>query len=281
MVTDETARTGDEHSARGGPHVFIILPTLNEAENIGTLLDEIDRHLSRYRYTVCVVDDGSRDATVEVTRERMAQRPDRVTLLQREKDGPGCRRGSALYYGLSHAMRSERWDVFVELDGDLSHRPEELTTGIELVANGACNVSIASKYLPESQVIERTAHRRLLSRLDCIAARAVLDPRVTDYSNGYRFYDRRAAQVALSHRVRYGTPIYLAEVLALWLRQGLTVKEFPSTYIGRRAGSSKVVWRDVAEAAVALADIAWRYHVTGFEPRAQDSWTALPSRAER
>ena len=251
--------------------MFVILPTLNEVENVGRLMDEIHRHLAGQRHMICVVDDGSTDGTVDSVRERIKIRPESVSLLQRKKDGIGCRRGAALRHGLQHAMRINGYDVFVEMDGDLSHRPEELSTGIDLVRGGACNIAIASKYLTRSDVVERTSHRRAISRLSSLLSGVVLDRSIRDYSNGYRFYDRKAGEVAVSHRIKYGTPIYLSEVLALWLRSGLKVAEFPSIYIGRQEGSSKLKFSDVVEATYALVDIGWRYRVAGFQPEAASS----------
>ena len=282
MVTNESAGAGDQHprsdssqishsmTAQRVPEsgVFVILPTLNEVENIGRLLDEVHRNLGDQRHMICIIDDGSIDGTVDAVREAITSFPESVSLVQRKKDGIGCRRGAALRHGLRHAMRIEGYDVFVEMDGDLSHRPEELSTGISMVRDGSCNIAIASKYLIRSDVVERTSHRRALSRLSSVLSGIVIDRSIRDYSNGYRFYDRTAGEIAISHRLKYGTPIYLSEVLALWLRSGLKVAEFPSMYIGRQEGSSKLRLSDVMEAMYALVDIGWRYHISGFQPDA-------------
>ncbi len=85
-----------------------------------------------------------------------------------------------------------------------------------------------------------------------------------DYSNGYRFYTRAAAQLAAGHAYRYGSPIYLSEILALWMRCGLRIIEFKSLYVGRNEGLSKLRAADLVKAAIAVFEISARYHLLGF-----------------
>ena len=57
---------------RGGvTKLSIIIPTLNEADNIGQLLDDLNRGLARYSHEIIVVDGGSNDATVTQVRNRV------------------------------------------------------------------------------------------------------------------------------------------------------------------------------------------------------------------
>ena len=93
---------------------------------------------------------------------------------------------------------------------------------------------------------------------------ALITTRVRDYSNGFRFYTRAAAQLVAGHKIRYGSPIYLSEVLALWLRHGLRVKEFRSTYIARNEGVSNLRTADLVKAGIAIFEISLRYHLLGF-----------------
>jgi len=257
--------------------VLIILPVLNEAENISTLLSGIGRELSRTMHAICIIDDGSIDGTVEKVLTTTPAASGRIHLIRRKKERWGCQRGGALKCGLDWGLQDPSLQIFVEIDGDLSHRVEELTQGVNLVASGQADVAIASKYLPGSRVIGRTGGRKFVSWICSVATSLLLDRSVKDYSNGYRFYTRSAAELVAAHRVRYGSPIYLSEVLALWLREGLKVMEFPSTYIGRNEGLSKLRWIDLMKASLAVIEIASRYHFRGFERLPTSNGNALPS----
>lgn len=251
--------------AISGQGVFVLLPILNEIANIGPLLDRITAALAGVPFTIGVLDDGSTDGTIEYLNERM-QRPDQhLYLLRRKKTLHGCQRGSALRVLMEWGIENTPHDIFVELDGDLSHRPEELPKGLWLIAEGRCDIAIASKYLPGSAVINRPWGRCMVSKVCSYAVRALLSRRIRDYSNGYRFYTRAAAELAASHAYRYGSPIYLSEVLALWMRCGLRINEFDSVYVGRNEGLSKLRVIDLVKAAIAIFDIAGRYHILGFK----------------
>ena len=244
--------------------VFILLPVLNEIANIDELLRRIAAALQGVPFTIGIVDDGSTDGTVEYLQDRMKAPEHHLHLICRKKTIRASQRGGALRILMLWGLENTDRQVFVEIDGDLSHRPEELQTGIQLVSDGRFDVAIASKYLEGSQVINRPAGRRLVSRLCSIAVGLLLSRRIRDYSNGFRFYTRAAARLAAGHTYRYGSPIYLSEILALWMRHGLRIVEYPSVYVGRNEGVSKLRIADLLKAAVAIFEISARYHVLGF-----------------
>jgi dolichol-phosphate mannosyltransferase len=193
--------------------VLIILPVLNEAGNIAEVLAGLGGALGDRPHTICVIDDGSVDGTVEKVLTTTPAAGGHIQLLRRTKTRAGCQRGAALRAGLEWGVRDPRVEAFVEIDGDRSHRVEELAVGLDVIDTGRADVAIASKYLPGSRVLNRSKGRRLVSRVCSLAASLMLDRAVADYSNGYRFYNRHAAMLAVQHRLRYGSPIYLSEVL--------------------------------------------------------------------
>jgi dolichol-phosphate mannosyltransferase len=255
--------------------VTILLPVLNEAANIDQLLSRIDQTLRGWRYSVCVVDDGSTDGTVQRVEQRMDDLKQRVHLIQRVKTARGSQRGGALLAALTWALHHTDHHIIVEMDGDLSHRPEDMPIGIRLVAEGQCDVAIASKYLPGAVVLDRPLKRRVVSRVCGLAVRSLISQRIRDYSNGYRFYNRRAGRLLVGHKMKYTSPIYLTEALSLWLYHDVRLVEFPATYVGRGRGESKLRYVDLGKAALASFEIAARYHFTGFKPRTVESTTVV------
>src|SRR5215471_5862508 len=69
--------------------VCILLPVLNEERCIVRLLQEIDTNLSNERAVTCVVDDGSRDRTVELVEHYRGAARMNVHLIQRVKTSRG------------------------------------------------------------------------------------------------------------------------------------------------------------------------------------------------
>src|SRR5215471_1034167 len=250
---------------RNEPRVWIMAPTLNEAANIVELLTRIERSLSDIPHCLCVIDDGSTDGTPELIRRFAQTSGCDIHILQRQKTQSGSQRGSALWISVKKGVQESASDIFVEMDADLSHRPEELKTGIEMVRGGSCDFAIASKYAVGSHVVNRRWWRRMVSRVASFAVRKLLSGKISDYSNGYRFYNRQCAEVIAGYPIRYGSPIYLSEIIALLLSRGMRFEEFPTTYVGRGEGISKLRPGDLAKAALAVLDISLRYRLGRFE----------------
>ena len=249
----------------GTKGVCILLPVLNEINNIRPLLDRIRAGLHGRDYVICIVDDGSRDGTAEYIRSSMQVDGHRLHLIERTKTMRGSQRGSALFAAMNWALDHTDCRIMVEMDGDLSHRPEELVNGLALLDANSADVAIASKYLPGSQVTNRPIGRRLVSTVCNVAVRLLISPKVRDYSNGYRFYTRQAARLIAETKILYASPVYLTEVMSIWLNHGLRVLEFPSYYVGRNEGLSKLRIIDLIKASVGIFEVAYRLHVGGFE----------------
>lgn len=258
---------------RRGRGVWAVVPTLNEAAHIHQLLERIRREMVSTPCHVCIVDDGSLDGTVELARafpKNMARSTRNskmfMHIIQREKTHRGSQRGGAVLAGYRYGLERSDCDVFVEMDADLSHRPDELMTGIRAIRELGYEVAIASKYLRGSRIVDRPWTRRLLSFTYNWVLRRFISLKVNDYSNGYRFYQRRIVEIICKENSKYGSPIWLSEVLAILLARGAKVFEFPTTYVGRNEGVSKLRWTDIAKAGVGVVDISLRYHLGLLSP---------------
>lgn len=238
--------------------VAICIPTYNECENIENHLNKIRHVLASTQHTICIVDDGSTDGTLEIVKN-YASIHEGIILLERKKSGPGCQRGAATRAGLERLFSDSEHEIFVDLDADGSQRPEELLHGISLIQSGACDVAIASKYIPGAVVRHRPILRNIGSRLYNTLLRSLMQPTILDYSNSYRFYSREAAACILKFVPRYTTPVYLIEMMAIWLSNGFRVVEFPTVYEPRAGGQSKVVLSDVIRGFSGALAVALRY----------------------
>ncbi|MBI5625512.1 MAG: glycosyltransferase [Elusimicrobia bacterium] len=240
------------------PDAGLCVPVLNERDSLPSLLREIADALAGADYTVCVVDDGSTDGSAELVRAA-AERDRRVVLLERRTKGSGCLRGAATRAGLEWLLAHTRHRVLVDFDADGSNLPSELEAGIRQVDLLGSDAAIASKYVPGSRVLGRPLGRRLASRAYNLALRLLMEPRIRDYSNSYRFYSRKAADLLLRFPAGYESPVYLVEMLAVWLANGLNVAELPTVYGDRRGGASKVVSLDFLRGLAGALSVGLAY----------------------
>jgi len=258
--------------------VLINVPILNEVRCIRALTERIVAQMAGVEHTLLYVDDGSTDGTLDVITELREGMPS-VKVLHRVKTRAGCQRGGALFDGMVWGLQNTKHDVFVEMDGDLSHLPEELPLGLSLMQRPDVDLVIGSKYLESSITQEREFSRQALSKVMNFVVRIMMQKEISDYSNGYRFYSRAVAEAVGRRKIKYTSPIYLSEVLAIVLTDGFQVAEYSSTYVGRIQGTSKVKLADVFEGGLALLDISYRYHLGRFALSEGASAVAMDMRA--
>jgi dolichol-phosphate mannosyltransferase len=239
-------------------NVGISIPVLNERDNIKKTIIDIDQELEGIDYTICIVDDGSKDGTLEVISD-LIRVNSRIKLLSRVKERYGCQRGAASRLALEWLFANTSSTVFVDLDADGAHSPSELMHGAKQICLLNYDVAIASKYLYGSEVIGRTVTRRFISYFYSMLARLAFDGRIRDYSNGYRFYSRRASETWLRFAPSYTSPVYLLEMLVTWIANDFRIIEIPTVYVERSDGKSGVKFIDLVKGFLGTVNIAMNY----------------------
>ncbi len=235
--------------------VAVCVPVLDDREGVADVLPRLHHALAGVPHTVCVVDDGSRDGTLPWL-DAWRSEGEHRHVIRRQKTRPGCLRGGATREGLRWLLEHSDRSVFVDLDADGAQRPEEIPDALAHLRDvPACDVVVASKYAPGSVVVGRPAARRIGSRVYSLALRAALSHALRDYSNSYRFYRRDAAALVARADTRYDTPVFLVEMLAVWITAGLRIDERPTRYEERNAGRSKVTWRDAVTGFAGAYDV--------------------------
>ena len=136
--------------------ISLVIPTLNEAENIGPLLDRIARCDPRAD-EIIFIDDGSTDGTRDCIRSFAGRSP--VRLI--ERDAPAFGLSGAVIAGAQAAVGE--W--LVVMDADLSHPPESIRQLLRPLLEGKADMVIGSRYAPGGSTPGWPLWRRILSRL--------------------------------------------------------------------------------------------------------------------
>ncbi|HEV3474560.1 MAG TPA: glycosyltransferase, partial [Actinomycetota bacterium] len=243
LLSPRRARPRDVGPLPAEARVAVVVPTFNERD---TIEDVVVRVLAAvegagFRARLVVVDDGSPDGTGDVVR-KIAGRDARVTLIER----PGKRGLAGAYLeGFAQVIR-EGHDLTVEMDADLSHRPEELPGLLEAAPNH--HLVIGSRYVRGGAVQNWTLGRRAISRGGNWYVRILLGLPVADATAGFRVYRTEALRELIADPPRsegYGFQVELA--YRAW-RLGMSVGEVPITFQDRRFGRSKISRGIVVEA---------------------------------
>ncbi len=214
-------------------HVSVILPTYNERDNIGPLIEAILRVLDGREVQVLVVDDDSPDGTWQVV-QQMAAADRRVELLRRTDE-----RGltSAIATGIARAAG----DIVVWMDCDFSMPPEVIPALVEAVERGH-DVALGSRYVRGGRDVGHSLIGRLFSRTINLYASLLLDWAIKDYTSGF-IAARREVFDHVDLRGDYGE--YCIDMLYRAKRRGFRIVEIPYDCVPREAGESKTatsVW---------------------------------------
>lgn len=228
----------------------VVIPTYNEAENIGGVLESLFKVVgeSELSVHVVVVDDNSRDGTLEIVEGfRLSSKP--VSILKR----PGkLGLGSAYVDGFRWCLRNlEGLAVVVEMDADGSHDPRQLPGLVEPVLSGAAEVAIGSRYVRRGGWRGGSLKRRIISRGANLLVRFSTGLEVKDATSGYRAMARSVVEKAFSEdRAFEPGYIFQVETLLLYHKLGARIVEVPIEFYERGGGRSKLNIQELFRFAV-------------------------------
>lgn len=223
----------------------VILPTYNSASTIVEVMKRVRRTVPAA--TIYVVDDSSPDKTADMAR-RAFQHDNHVKLIVRQGKGG---RGSAVIAGIREALRNKDVLYFIEMDTDLCHDPKYIPQLIEKCRSA--DVVIASKNLRASKVEGLTIKRKILSKLMNMGARTILQVPITDYSNGFRCYSRRAAEYIVKRKFIAKGFVVLSEIAYICYRQNFKLIEIPFHFKQQRTDiASNLRFSEMKEAFLTL-----------------------------
>ena len=228
---------------------LVIIPTFNEFENIGDILDDIRSVLPLA--DVLVVDDGSPDGTGAYVAER-ARLDSKVHVLQRSgKLGLG----TAYIAGFQWALLRP-YNPIIGMDADHSHNPAYLP---QLVAESERNdLVVGSRYISGGATPDWKLTRRLISRIGNSVARSILALPVQDCTTGYKCYRRETLARIDFGAVNLVGYSFLIETTYQCFLQGLTIKEIPIIFTDRREGKSKMTGTIISEALSYVFQRRWQ-----------------------
>src|SRR4051794_6301372 len=223
------------------PGAWLILPTYNEAENVGPIVRAARAQL-RAGDRILVVDDNSPDGTGAIADQLAHELPGVEVLHRPGKQGLG----RAYLAGFEHALAGGA-DLVLEMDADFSHDPADLPRLIATAEEGA-DLVLGSRYVAGGSVTDWDPLRKLVSRGGSWYARRILGVKVRDLTGGFKCF-RRSVLEALDlnavHADGYGFQI---ELTYRTIKAGFRVVEIPIVFRDRRVGESKMNARIALEA---------------------------------
>lgn len=209
-----------------GPLLSVVIPTYNEAANIGPLLEALGTALGAVKYEAIVVDDDSTDGTVADARSKGAR-----VIVRTDERG--------LATAVVRGLREAKGEYVAVMDADFQHPPEAVARLLEKAVADNADLVIGSRYAPGGTEGGFGPVRRVISWGAKTLGRIALPPirrfKVTDPVSGLFLVRRAAIDVDALRPAGYKI---LIEILARSALQ--RVSEVGYVFGGRRGGESKL-----------------------------------------
>lgn len=195
------------------PNISVIIPTKNEPY-IGILVAKL-RQVLRNNLEIIVIEKG--------------------TKLPKVKAKVVKQRTSGLGNAFLEAVKYTHGDLIANMDGDGSHRPEDLKKMIDQMEN--TDLVIGSRFVRGGKTKD-VQHRQIASLIARKLASFIMGLDIKDSTSGFFVVQRNVIEKikvkkVLGYKIIFPL-IYKAQ------KQHFRVKEVPITFVGRQAGTSHV-----------------------------------------
>jgi dolichol-phosphate mannosyltransferase len=208
----------------------VIIPTLNERDNIPEIVARLDSVLAGLDWEVTFVDDDSTDGSVGVLRD-LAQRDSRVRFLHRIG-----RRGLAS--AVVEGIQSTSAPYVAVMDADLQHDEHLLPDMLARLRAPDCDLVVGSRYIETGGVQDWQRSRQIVSQVATWLAQTLMRAKLSDPMSGFFMVRREAFDRAVRGLSNLGYKILLDVLVSA--RPPLKVVELPYVFRNRIHGESKL-----------------------------------------
>ena len=236
--------------------ICFVLPTYNEEENIGNIIQQIlkeEKSLSKHTFTILVVDDNSTDETQTIVQSYISSNS-KVHLVTGQKKGLG----DAYKRGFKYALNDLKADLIFQMDSDGQHDTSLIPDFVSYIEEGK-DVVIGSRFAEGGTTPDFSFSRLLMSKVGNLLVRYVGGiTQLQDCTSGYRAI--RASYLKdldFSYLSTRGYSFQSSLICDLAWR-GADISEIPIEFSSRQGGDSKLALRDQIEFLLNIPRLGFR-----------------------
>jgi glycosyltransferase involved in cell wall biosynthesis len=209
--------------------VTVLIPAYNESRTIIPLLERVRaQHVEGVELEILVVDDGSKDDTVEL----IEARPELITRLIKRPSNGG--KGAAVRDG----MLAARGDFILFQDADLEYDPADYVRLFAPMLNHGADVVLGSRLVASPVTRVHYFWHRAGNRGLTLLFNMLHNTTFTDIYTCYVLFRRSLIN---PHELRTSGWQQQAEILSRLARRARAIYEVPISYFGRTYGEGKKI----------------------------------------
>ncbi len=222
---------------------LVIIPTLNENENIIFLFNEI---VKRFKIPILFIDDNSTDGTRDLILD-LAKKNKLVNyIFRKQKYGIG----SAHKEGLDWAIQ-KKFKVCITMDADRTHDPKEIKKLLRCFGQTKADLVTTTRFMKKNSLNDWPFLRKYLTKLRYHLVKYVLNTKF-DSSGSFRCYNLKTIKKSHIHLASNNGYFFFIESLFYIEKLNFKIFEIPTNYKYRFAGKSKMQISDIISAFLNL-----------------------------
>ena len=223
-------------------HALVIIPTLNEVENITEIITAVTQLTLPFH--ILIVDDNSTDGTIEKVQQLQKEHSNLFLEVRKGKRGLG----SAYIHGFKWAL-SRDYEFIFEMDADFSHNPQDLERLLKEAKDNNSDLVVGSRYINNKiNVINWDFKRLLLSYFATKYVKLLTNIPIYDATAGFICYRRKVLEKIQLDKIKFtGYAFQIEMKYKAWLH-GFNLKEISIIFTDRTKGTSKLDSSIISEA---------------------------------
>ena len=211
----------------------IIIPVRNESDSLDSIMEHYSKNLSNLDYEVLIINDFSKDDTLEKARNLFKNKNFKV--LDNKKKGLG----GAINLGIKESSGSNVAIMMADQSDDIN----DLIKYNSLINTENCDAILGSRFLKESKVLNYPIQKLVLNRIFNYFVGMIFWNKYNDYTNAFKIYKKRTLE-EISPLISESFNIFLEIPLKIISRK-YKYKIIPINWTGRTKGVSKFKIREL------------------------------------
>jgi dolichol-phosphate mannosyltransferase len=214
--------------------ILIILPTLNEENNIKKILNKFT--VLKISFDVIIIDDGSADQTVTIInslKKKLKQKNINIIIKERKKR---LGIGNAHKFGLNYGFKND-YQFALTMDSDLAHDPKYIPVILNKMNKE--DLVVGSRYLKKNSAKNWSLLRVFLSRSAHFFTK-VLFKHEFDSTNSFRCYNLKTINKDFINFCKGNDYDFFFTSMAILNKKNYKIKQFSMNVYGREYGHSKM-----------------------------------------
>ena len=216
--------------------ILVVLPTLNEQNNIKKILNKFT--VLKISFDVIVIDDGSTDQTISVInslKKKLKQKNINIIIKARKKK---LGIGSAHKFGLNYGFKNN-YKFALTMDSDLAHDPKYIPVILDKMNKEKEDLIVGSRYLKKNSAKNWSLFRVFLSRSAHFFTK-MLFKHEFDSTNSFRCYNLTTINKNFINFCKGDDYDFFFTSMAILNKKNYKIKQFSMHVYGREDGCSKM-----------------------------------------